>query len=856
MIPLKLTVKNFICYLDNAPTLDLEGIHVACLCGNNGHGKTALLDAITWALWGKARARTHDELIHQGRSDMAVDLEFLARGQRHRVSRRYARSGRSSQGRTLLEHQVSSGNGFTPVTGNTVGETQADITELLHMDYDTFVNTAFLLQGRADLFTTSTPLRRKELLAEVLDLSYYQRLEARAKDLGREAQDRIRDADAAIALRRREILRRPELEEKLESVEATLVRVGPETHTAQARVDELRIVIDQLRGHQRELDALSERVAVISREGVSLKGQMGHQEARVSGYRDTLAKQSEILVGFGRLESVRAELDRHDQALARKSALDADKAPLERQIAVQEERLSGQIVRVDSIVSEQLQPRADRVPHIETALRETAPEQKAVDGMDDEIARKRDEAQSFFARVRFLEEANASLKEEMAETRKKFDMLDEGDAQCPLCNQPLGPDGKEHLRREYEAVGREARQRYDAQDAERKESAQKHSALSAEVTRDEADRDRRRRELQTKVVAWETELAEARRAREELQPARQELDGLREMLGAKSFALEERQALVELSRKLEALSYDDVAHRHAREGVAELEPFGALNSRLHEAREQLPTAVEALETTKQIFTRQQQEAQEAERRKAELAEQQKSLPSLETELADAESRSQELARRLRQSEIDRGVLRENLARCEALEEEVSRHEKDRARLAEEKGVYDELAVAFGKNGIQALMIETAIPHLENDANELLGRLTEGQMTLKLQLKEGRMQRGMPSEELDIRIADEVGTRSYETFSGGEAFRIDFALRIALSKLLARRSGAPLPILFIDEGFGSQDSAGQERLREAIQAIQSDFQKIIAITHVEQVKDSFPVRIEVTKTAAGSTFQVV
>ena len=130
------------------------------------------------------------------------------------------------------------------------------------------------------------------------------------------------------------------------------------------------------------------------------------------------------------------------------------------------------------------------------------------------------------------------------------------------------------------------------------------------------------------------------------------------------------------------------------------------------------------------------------------------------------------------------------------------------------------------------------------------------MTLKLQLKEGRMQRGMPSEELDIRIADEVGTRSYETFSGGEAFRIDFALRIALSKLLARRSGAPLPILFIDEGFGSQDSAGQERLREAIQAIQSDFQKIIAITHVEQVKDSFPVRIEVTKTAAGSTFQVV
>ena len=116
--------------------------------------------------------------------------------------------------------------------------------------------------------------------------------------------------------------------------------------------------------------------------------------------------------------------------------------------------------------------------------------------------------------------------------------------------------------------------------------------------------------------------------------------------------------------------------------------------------------------------------------------------------------------------------------------------------------------------------------------------------------------GLPSEELEIMVGDEVGTRSYETFSGGEAFRIDFALRIALSKLLARRSGAPLPILFIDEGFGSQDAAGQERLKEAIQSIQDDFQKIIVITHVEQVKESFPARIEVTKTSSGSTFVVV
>ena len=175
-----------------------------------------------------------------------------------------------------------------------------------------------------------------------------------------------------------------------------------------------------------------------------------------------------------------------------------------------------------------------------------------------------------------------------------------------------------------------------------------------------------------------------------------------------------------------------------------------------------------------------------------------------------------------------------------LEQELETYERERRGLADEKAVYDELATAFGKNGVQALIIETAIPQLEIDSNEVLMRLTENRMNLKLQLQKGRRDpRGQPSEELDIRIADEVGTRSYETFSGGEAFRINFALRIALSRLLARRAGAPLPTLLVDEGFGSQDSAGQERLVEAITSIQDDFEKIIVITHVEQIKGGVP-----------------
>jgi exonuclease SbcC len=131
------------------------------------------------------------------------------------------------------------------------------------------------------------------------------------------------------------------------------------------------------------------------------------------------------------------------------------------------------------------------------------------------------------------------------------------------------------------------------------------------------------------------------------------------------------------------------------------------------------------------------------------------------------------------------------------------------------------------------------------------KMTDNRMNVKIETQR-ETQKGDTLETLDIKISDELGTRNYEMFSGGEAFRINFSIRIALSRLLARRKGAPLPTLIIDEGFGTQDTVGIEKLREAITSIQDDFEKILVITHIEELRDAFPARIDVIKTVDGST----
>src|SRR5512143_10660 len=144
MIPIKLVLHNFMPCVDPAP-LDFSVIHVACLAGDNGAGKSALLDAMTWAIWGRARARRDDELIHQGQTEMQVQFTFEVGGNTYCVvrTRKAGKRGMGALDLQVLQRDAK----FRTISEPTMPQTQAKIERLLHLDYDTFINSAFLLQN-------------------------------------------------------------------------------------------------------------------------------------------------------------------------------------------------------------------------------------------------------------------------------------------------------------------------------------------------------------------------------------------------------------------------------------------------------------------------------------------------------------------------------------------------------------------------------------------------------------------------------------------------------------------------------------------------------------------------------------
>src|SRR5262249_13666895 len=122
VIPKTLNLRNFMSYTAVPEPLNFDEFHVAVLTGDNGHGKSALLDAITWVPWGRARARSVDELIHAGASEMEVEFEFELDENLYRVIRKRQRRGK--YGSSDLQFAVHSDDGFKPLTERSVAETE------------------------------------------------------------------------------------------------------------------------------------------------------------------------------------------------------------------------------------------------------------------------------------------------------------------------------------------------------------------------------------------------------------------------------------------------------------------------------------------------------------------------------------------------------------------------------------------------------------------------------------------------------------------------------------------------------------------------------------------------------------
>jgi exonuclease SbcC len=842
------------------PTLDFRGIHVACLCGANGHGKSALLDAVTWCLWGEARGKTQDDLISYGADECRVELEFLSRDTSYRVIRSRSRAGgRRRQGVSDLQFQVLGSDGALAITGNHIRETQAKIEQTIGMDYDAFINSAFLLQGRADEFTNKTPADRKAVLSKILGLEAYDRIQERAKQRLDEGRSSSSEIEGSLGRMRSDLENIGDPAIELTEVKVRLDDVNRQTEESRGRVEGLRAQVGELETLRERLAELAKNITDIRSDIEQLESALSASQGRLRGYLDLVQEADAIRQGSERLNLARQRLETLEEARGRYDQLGESKNQLQRSIDTSRTLLEAKIAQLIRRVDVELGPKAGAETELAGQLAQV---QQRLNGLDQEKVQVSGLRDRMTKTSTDIGEAQGTAERHLVEGKElaaKLEFLEKSrgsEAVCPLCQTSLGQDGCTALSHTYTTDIQDKRNLY-------RQNQQRLKQLDTEKTDMEQEWGQRDQALttalragQSKLQELESRIQESREAQTTLDEERKQVQAAQSSLKAGDFASAEQSELKAIEDQIVSLGYDEEARQQNYAETRELAHFEERHGQLTQAEASLPAEQESLARTQDILNRRRIDLEQAQERRsageqsiAELPQSQTDLRSAESGLAELESARQTTTARL-------GYLDGEVQRLQSLRREVSRDSARLEALKEDEGIYQELVTAFGRQGIQAMLIETVVPRLEEEANLLLGRMTDNRMQVKLETqRERRSGRGDPIETLEINVSDELGPRSYEMYSGGEAFRINLALRIALSKVLAQRMGAPLPTLFIDEGFGSQDAAGRERILDVIGAIENDFDKIIVVTHLDDIKDMFPVRIEVQKGDDGSTFWI-
>jgi exonuclease SbcC len=849
MIPLRLTLHNFMCYREGVPPLELARARLACLSGDNGAGKSALLDAITWSLWGRSRATSDLHLMSLGATEMRVEFEFRLGDRDYRVTRRRTRKGNATGWLDLHVCEPEAG-AWRSLTGDGVRDTQRKIIDLLRMEYETFINSAFLLQGRADEFTVKPPAKRKEVLAEILGLSIYDDLEKRARERRRATGSQLEELDRRLSSLQALVEREPaeqalltQLSLDLIAQDAAIDQLTARYHQAQQQLSEL----EQQERQLADLEAQIRQAGQLRQQFDSLADEARHQIARLEAL---IARRAEIEAGAEAHLAARQRRQALDAALRRRTHLIEQQHRVERAVDAARHRLQAELQTLTGRLAD-LQTSVGALPALEARYQELAQAAAEATRLAEAIAAAQAAERAAHGQVEALKARNDSLMAEMKRLKERQQQIDGAEAVCPLCRRPLGEHDKQHIHDGYQRDGLALKAEYQA-------NQQQIEALLADSQRHREqitalEFRRRAAELQAReATAVATQIDQARQAAVEQAAVQIQAVEAARRLERGDDAPAERAELARLQAEIAALAYDEAAHDAAR--AAEQTTYAAYQERdeLRRADEDLPRARARLTEHEAALAQLQTQIEQLQATADALAASVRGLPELRQVVQDLAHQLD--AKRRERNEVERelGRVQERLAACQAARDELEAGAAERRRLAEERELYDELVEAFGKKGIQAMIIETVVPEVQDEANALLDRMPGNTMRVEFQTqRDSKSKDGDPIETLDVIIKDEAGARPYELYSGGEAFRANFAIRVALSKLLARRAGAQLQLLVIDEGFGTQDARGRESLVEAIRSIEADFATILVITHLTDIKDEFPTRIDVVKGLDGS-----
>ncbi|GEM_PF-6371946 len=858
MRPLRLKLNNLMSHKDTE--IDLTGIRAACIQGDNGAGKSGLLDGILYALFGQTSRGTGDSLVKIGETEMSAIYDFIQAGRCYRASRKRVSTGRGRSDMALGIYNGAEPSSLDVIaTGDAVTES---VMKVLGRDYKTFTASSFLLQGQQEKIILATPKERFQIVYTILGLDRYSKYKESFTRRKNRMIDRASVLEEEIVRLAAEIGDPVELLKNRTALEQTLVTLSSSIRenevlltSKSSAIAVLKSKLGEFEDVQKEIAGLEKQrdEAVLRKNGIERKTPAFPEGKQHEGC--ALMEKLSLEKALSRVAEIEAGLKNAESLRKQAESLQSSKASLQSSASDAEQRVARYKKVVDNkekILSVVEQEKQEQV-RLKTFKAQAEDLQKQIHDLN--IAtRKASEIETAIAvsegKVKSHEkERLANLKaaqERVVNAERDVSLLGKtvckgkGEySSCVLISKAVeSRESVASIKAEIEKMTK--RPVYD-EDAQVEDLRKQLSSLPSDAKQRTADGEKDLASLREVIKASETKLDVMRtwtKQAAEIETAEKEL------AVAASLISSTKLQIAGIEKRISAVLAE----------VSKLEPLSGELSLIRVVAERL----KIFESTKEFDV----EISAVEKKLDELRKKMSGADTLNRDLLNVQAELDAVRAdldRLKKSEGDTSkelsVLTVKADQDGKSGEKKKGHEKDVEGLRRNIHILEVIEDFCEK--VPLFILDNILPIVEEEANKVLDEISSTGMRIEFRTEKVTKTTKAVRDTLDIIVSDVMGERPISQYSGGEKTRLVLAVTIGLAELSSRKAGVKINTLVIDEPAGLDESGLKDFGRCVNKLVDAGmFEMMLVVAHDKKLLDVFDQKIIVTKDGTASRVEVL
>ncbi len=765
------------------------------IIGNNGAGKSSLVEAIAWALYGNEVARTGKEEIKRisaSKTDLCrAILDFQLQGDNYRVVRELRGVSNAGEASMFINNQVVA-RGVTAVNEL--------VEKTLKMDWKSFLTSFYARQKELNALTDYQPHKRKEVLSRMLGI---EEIEGSIQSLRADKRDLETKLETALSFLKDKL----ELEQQKFQKQKTLAELKVKKENLeldwkvwQVKFKELTVELEGWREKSEKFKQINESINLKKAQSLGLDEQIE---------KKALEKQN-IANLIPELEKLKPQVEEYQ--IIKNHLYSYDRLQLKAQ---QSQQYQDQITKLDEsiqkdqkriqVLEKEISWKAEFEKKIECAKMKLNSCEKELENQQKDFSQLQAEERSYIDQV-------IKLKQQLT----KIEELGE-DSTCELCLRPLKGD--------YQTIRDHVTQELRKLEARVNEILQEKNQVSAV-----------QKELKNNQAEIQSQKEKAESAYRNLLRFQGEYENVQKSLKEKEQQFSHFDTLL---KELGGVDYDAQKHLQLKSKLEQIEKSKDKFIEINQKVKELPTVEKEIQELNQRNQGVKAETQKLESELSQLAFQEPVFKQKSLDLENMRQKMFELQLGIRDVIYQERLI---VQESQALEQQIQQNmtlEKEIKSLEQERFYLEKLNLVLADFKLH--LIGRIRPSLARIARQLLAEMTEG--------KYGDLEL---DENYETFIYDSGQKFSLDRFSGGEKDLANLCLRLAISWMISESSGTEFSFIILDEIFGSQDIQRKENILKALANLKTRFSQIFLITHIEDIKDSVDNLITVTENEDGTS----